>query len=165
MPVLSTKTLRAIRPWLAQRDTPADPWAPDVRKLVAEIDHALAPSEAKRKARKRRLQAKSERREEVSAVREAVMLRAGGRCENCGSTPATPLQLAHIHGGAYRRAEESVLGCVAMCWVCHKNQTNNEPSAAYWLKRFIEIAQRNGASLVVKRLEGRLGALELQGRG
>lgn len=86
------------------------------------------------------------RKEKTSAVREAVMKRAAGFCEGCGSAPTAfnPLELDHFRGGSLKRSRESVAGCWALGRLCcHRPKTLNRPNAEYWRAHFRMHLTRN----------------------
>lgn len=145
--------------------------AVDLRGLGATtVDLAMA-AEALRKAiepkrsvvanRKRRTAKKSTKREETAAIREAVMRRANGRCEVCCALDLrlAPLQLDHFFGRV--RVKQSVKNCWALCGPCHRMKTENDPSAADWLKWFIVHATRYGHHDEARLAQNRLEAIEL----
>jgi len=113
--------------------------ATNLLRAQAELERAVerkAPSPSK-KARESKREAKRDR---TAAVRELVMHRARGQCEFCTATSAA-LELDHFAG---RARSESVESCWALCFSCHRAKTNNAPSAAYWLERFISHCERLG---------------------
>lgn len=59
-------------------------------------------------------------------VYRAVMARADGKCEMCGSWNGERLQLHHVFGGnGKRRQTESEITCVALCPECHRQVHSN----------------------------------------
>jgi hypothetical protein len=80
---------------------------------------ALAPR--KRVARDvgpdRKAQRKDERRRKAAEIREAVFVRADGRCECCCN--AEPTEWHHVVSGGLRRHAESFETTAAVCFRCH----------------------------------------------
>lgn len=68
----------------------------------------------------------------TTELRAAVFLRADGHCwlGDAG-------QLDHQFGRGAGRPAQSLENCWALHAECHNNKTNNRPSAAYWLERFV----------------------------
>jgi hypothetical protein len=93
------------------------------RRAKALLDGALAPR--KRVARDVRAvdlrptkeQRKDERRRKVAEIREAVFVRADGRCECCCN--AEPTEWHHVVSGGLRRHAESFETTAAVCFLCH----------------------------------------------
>lgn len=84
----------------------------------------------------------------IGAIRAAVMDRARGRCEACGERAA--LALDHWLGGIGRRRQmESVETTWALCGECHRDRTENRPSAADWNRHFEAHARRHGYPVVL----------------
>lgn len=69
---------------------------PFYRRAYDELCSALKPKKSVQASRKRRAQKKTEHRAETSDVHAAVMMRAGGRCDNCRCE--SPLDLEHMFG-------------------------------------------------------------------
>jgi hypothetical protein len=65
----------------------------------------------------RREQRKDERRKRMADLREAVMVRAEGRCEVCGDEAA---HAHHVLSGPDRRRHEAVDTMLALCPECHR---------------------------------------------
>lgn len=134
-----TQTLRAA---LAPRPKKALPFVP--RK--------------KAKATKKRT-----KKEETSEIRAAVMNRAAGDCEACSfgfdGTALSRLDLDHFFGRV--RVKQSERNCWALCRICHREKTRNDPSAAHWLERFIKHAEKHGYSEEAGMATRRLAALEM----
>jgi hypothetical protein len=65
----------------------------------------------------RKAQRKDERRKRMADIREAVMVRAEGRCEVCGDEAA---HAHHILSGPDRRRHEEVATMLALCPACHR---------------------------------------------
>lgn len=103
---------------------------------------------------------KRARRKQTSEIREKVMARAGWACEACEQPVILPLEMDHFFGGSLRRVMEAVETCWGLCRRCHRNKTDNLPSRAYWLERFIEHTRKFGyvdaAALASAKLEAQL---------
>lgn len=99
---------------------------------------------APRRAEKRRKAAAH--RAEMAQIREAVLLRAKGRCEHCGGV-TLHMELDHQWGGAGRRREhQSIATCRLLCSPCHRAKTANEPSRERWIESWREHCARHGYS-------------------
>jgi hypothetical protein len=99
--------------------------AKDLRSLLPRRVLKAKPSKVARAERK------AASRDEDAGVRGAVMTRAMGRCECCGSPEA--LEVDHFFG---RARDRSVTGCWGLCSQCHRDKTDNRPSRKWWLGRF-----------------------------
>lgn len=96
---------------------------------------------------------KEEKSDETSAIRQACLQRAEGKCE-CGcdapaidwdrsySFPEAKAELDHFFGRG--KAKQSVETCWILRANCHREKTNNRPDAAAWLERFIAHCARYG---------------------
>lgn len=102
---------------------------------------------------------KAEKQEETSAIREACLKRAAGKCEcGCGQylgpavgDPAymmltTMPELDHFFGRGRGRPPQSVETCWILRADCHREKTNNRPDAATWLRKFITHCERQMAT-------------------
>lgn len=163
MPSLSRRTLLEIRAVL-DAVASAGVGVMEVRAAkahVGAIDAALKPKRSVAPARKRRESKKKSHRDEMGAIRVAVLTRAGGLCEQCG-TAQERLECDHFYGGSRRRSEQAVETVWALCHYCHRSKTRNEPSASFWLERFINHSATYGypTGPALKRLE----SLHIQGR-
>jgi hypothetical protein len=106
-------------------------------------------SKSKKAARVRKEGKAATHRESMGHIREAVLQRAAGRCENprCGVAFIAPVTAEMDHwlsGGGRRREKQSVETCWMLCWVCHKDRTANIPSAAWWNSAFAAHCARYG---------------------
>lgn len=123
----------------------ADGLAPDLAMAVREI-HALRKRkplrEAVKASRQKKALKREEKRENFSTFRKMLESRAAGRCENCGRsfTDFEPSEADHFFG---RGRVPETLGTV---WMldrhCHRQKTDNYPSAAYWLRAFLAHCER-----------------------
>ena len=110
-----------------------------VRAIRAELERALS----KRPPRRSKKTAKE--RKATSSIRTEVFKRAGGCCEcGCGRSFSDfdPGQLDHFLGRG--KAPQSVENCWALMKACHLSKTRNSPTAAYWLRIFVNHQQRYG---------------------
>lgn len=161
MPNVSPDTFRRIRQLLSDAaeeltNVPAF-LPPDQQRVLEAMGRAAkdlhtrtAPRAAPAKAlplsvrstKPARLVAKREHRR---GVREAVMARANGHCEDCllPATPINPLEMDHFFG----RRRESVEECWALHRSCHFRKTDNEPSRSRWLVHFRWHCERKGLPL------------------
>jgi hypothetical protein len=88
-------------------------------------------------------------------VRAAVFERAAGMCEcGCGHPLGESGHLDHFFGR--RNAPETTATCWALRDVCDLRKTRNEPSAAQWLRLFMEHAEKHGYIEERTRAENRL---------
>lgn len=110
------------------------------QSAVRELRRAMEPKRSVKLAKVRKTAKRATKKEETAAIREAVMARADGRCEDCGSS-GCPLELDHAFGRGH--VQQTERNCWALCGPCHREKTNNRPNAAYWLKRFTLHAQKH----------------------
>lgn len=105
---------------------------------VAPAKTLPEPKRSERKAAKKE-SAKVRR----ALVRAACMSRAGDRCECCGvpGTALAPLEMDHFLG---RARSESVGTCWMLCRQCHRDKTENRPSANHWRVVFSLHQNNNG---------------------
>jgi 5-methylcytosine-specific restriction endonuclease McrA len=152
---ISWKTARAI---LSHVGSCAEP---GFFAFEAELRAAMAPKRAVVAAKKRKAAKKTTKKEQTAAIRDAVMNRAGLFCEGCASMPlyANPLTLDHFFGRV--RVKQSERNCWALCLACHRQKTNNNPSAERWLERFITHAEAHGYREEAGMATRRLASLEL----
>lgn len=101
---------------------------------------------------------KAEKRESRAAIRAKVFARAAEdqgyrRCEGpqflAGATHRerccnTAAELAHAFGRGKGRMPESERTCLALCRACHRDETNNRPSGAFWWEFFADFFHRRG---------------------
>ena len=91
-------------------------------------------------------------------VYAAVVDRANGLCETqCGHGAE---QVDHFFG---RRRGTAVAGCWYLCSFCHREKTDNNPSAAAWLERFIRHCQHHGYATEAALAENRIAVLKQKG--
>lgn len=107
-----------------------------------ELAAALKPKTRKPWATLKKDKAKKKRtkRDETAEIRAAVMKRADGRCEHCG-THFQRLELDHAFG---RRGPQSERTCWALSPYCHKSKTNWTGGAAFWMAIFADHCERHG---------------------
>lgn len=99
-------------------------------------------------------------------IRSAVLARAAGVCEcGCGDPLVLSFdgvaELDHFFGRA--RVPEAVSNCWALRRNCHGEKTDNRPSAASWLQKFIAHANRHGYENEAGRAWTRLAVLRQKG--
>jgi 5-methylcytosine-specific restriction endonuclease McrA len=136
-----------------------DPASPAAKELKAALAHASRASATRRTLRKPKEAKRKAKREARGEVRAAVMDRAHGRCECCGSGDGL-LELEHFFG---RARAESLETCWALCRACHRSKTDNDPSAAWWLKRFARHCEHYRYSEAEARARKRLAFVEARG--
>lgn len=112
---------------------------PFYRRAYDELCSALKPKKSVQASRKRRAQKKTEHRAETSDVHAAVMMRAGGRCDNCRCE--SPLDLEHMFGRV--KTPQSERNCWALCRGCHRAKTNGSAPWA-WFRVFAILAEKRG---------------------
>lgn len=154
MPAVSSQThrrlmalLQSVRSLSDQEDMEMQAMSRAAHDLMIRLAPRPAPKKtlpgvSKSVAKRIKIQT---RKEKTSAVREAVMKRAGGFCECC-ATPATafnPLELDHFRGGSLKRSRESVAGCWALVRNHHRDKTVNRPDAEHWRALFRMHLKRN----------------------
>ena len=164
MRTLSPRTLSELREHLIAFGPETAPNGAKLTRWLAEINRALAPKRSAAPARKARAAKKAVRGAALQDVRSQVMDRADGACECCGGQPVLPLELDHFFGGSKRRSMEAFESCWALCRFCHHQKTNNNPSAAYWLRDFVHHCRKHGFLEIEVAASARLEALRLQGR-
>lgn len=98
-------------------------------------------------------------------IRAAVCKRAEGACEHCGAWVGLNGETGeadHFEGRSAGRPQESVENVWLLCGGvtkpngCHFQRTNNNPSAAYWLEKFIGHCIKHGFTSEQLRAEDRL---------
>lgn len=127
---------------------------------LAQAIDAARPKRSVKLARSRKAAKKRTKKQEAADIRGAVMKRADGRCEcGCGELahPWDPLELDHFRG---RGRSETVESCWALRASHHKKKTLSEPSAAYWLKSFINHARYRGFDEEAAQARRRLAMVE-----
>lgn len=127
---------------------------------VAELERALAVKPAVRERRKVKAAKKAEKRDETAEIRAAVVKRAMSPqgqplCENCDLLGS---ELDHFFGRG--KVPQKVSNCWFLCGYCHRNKTNNEPSATYWLEQFVSHCDRHGYTSEAWQATARLEALK-----
>lgn len=129
-------------------------------QVVDELRRALEPrprSSAVRKTEKKR-RAKSK---DTKSIRAAVMDRARGCCEQCGSSGRADnwLELDHQFGRV--RARQSIRNTWMLCARCHRQKTNSEPSALRWMQAIANHAENHGYGLEAQAARARADALRM----
>jgi hypothetical protein len=121
-----------------------------------ERKRRTAPKRKERVAKKRAT--KEERRAKVTAVREAVMARAGHACEWC-RVPASmlPLDMHHVLSGPVRRSAESAETCAAICRPCHVEWHRG---SALLMRDAKEWALRHGFKDALRAIDRRIAKVE-----
>lgn len=119
---------------------------PRAQAIVATKSRAKSSARTRRKEREPRAkgasreQRRDERRKRMADVREAVLIRADGKCEVCGRTGFV-LEAHHLLSGPLRRLEESPETVLAICMDCHRGLHRNDPAT---LRRMWEVCGRLG---------------------
>lgn len=127
-----------------------------------ELFEALAPRRKSAAVRKTEAKRRA-KRTETSAIYDAADDRAAGRCEACGllfETSDGP-ELDHFRGRG--KAQQTIENCWLLHRTCHHQRTNNSPSAAYWLERFIIHADKHGYAAEAARARVRLATVRTRG--
>jgi 5-methylcytosine-specific restriction endonuclease McrA len=109
----------------------------DLRVLrgLKELRAAMEPKHSVRASAARRVVKRATKKEKRQSVRAAVMARADGHCEYCGTdSPVVPLHMDHMFGRI--RQPETERTCWALCSQHHDLKTRNFPSAAHWFQHF-----------------------------
>lgn len=83
-----------------------------------------------------------QKRKQTKSIRQAVVDRAGSRCENCGNYIGAEGHLDHAFGR--KRVPQSVEVCWYLCPYDHHLKTLNRPSIVDWLRSFARHARRHG---------------------
>ena len=96
-------------------------------------------------------QRRDERRKRAADIREAVFVRADGKCEFCETYE--PTEWHHLLGAGLRRSREAVETSAAVCFGCHRDYHRNDYQT---LSQALEWAHRRGywtvAEAMVKRM-------------
>lgn len=99
----------------------------------------------------------------MKVLRTAVFLRAKNACEGgCGQW--VTFESAHLDHFFGRRNAESLETCWALCINCDMKKTLNEPSAGFWLRRFIIHATKYGYADARAWAETKISTLHAKGR-
>ncbi len=133
-------------------------------RAYLELVAALKPKRSVVAARKVKRAKKATKREQTSAIRFAVAERAHGKCECCGqflvfANGVSYSEMDHFWGRA--KAVQSAQNCWMLCRDCHYLKTNNDPSAAHWLNKYLDHSITHGHSREASKAGSRLQALEL----
>ncbi len=96
-------------------------------------------------------------------IRAAVVERANGFCEcGCGAPVSEEFgEMDHAFGRA--RVPQSVENCWFLAPRCHRQKTDNFPSAMWWVEDFRRHCQRHGYGEQEHRCEVRLEVIEAKG--
>lgn len=131
---------------------------PELKKSWAAYRKSIG-AEPTRKAAK--ATKKATKKTETAAIREAVMRRADGFCEDCGlaGSDGNPLTLDHFFGRV--RQKQSEANCWALCLRCHRAKTEYRPDAASWFRAFIVHCVRRGFTAQARLAQDRLEAAAL----
>lgn len=164
MRAIAPKKMREIRDALRDAATVArshtDGWDPTRYDRLAEVvDRALKPglkAKAFRSARAAEKKSRAQlKREETSNIYKLVAIRAHDNCEcGCGRTLVLGSELDHFFGRG--KAKQSVANCWFLHPDCHREKTDNMPSAGFWLRAFIAHASRQGYLAERWKAESRL---------
>jgi hypothetical protein len=129
---ISLKTARALRE-LGYR--PGHVTNEQLRALQ-DLESAMEPKRSVKAATGRRVAKRATKKAETSDIRHAVMKRAKGLCEYCGTLGSAynPLTLEHMFGRV--RAPQSVENCWALCLDCHRRKTDGRPHSRFWFEMF-----------------------------
>ncbi len=138
-------------------------WAVDDLRAALRVSPKKA---AAKKAKRTKVgKTKAEKRDETAAIREAVMARAGGRCEcGCGrhfeGAWAQRAELDHFWGRG--KAPQSADNCWALSVVCHSAKTNGVPNRGFWLQLYRAHANDHQLDAEAAKATRLIAALELQ---
>lgn len=127
----------------------------DAASVLSDLRAAMTPKKSVKLAKARKETKKKTKRAETSEIREAVMSRAGGQCEMCGAHETNLNRLEMHHALGRVRAQQSVENCLALCGPCHRDITDNRPSAVDVLQgqasKFGQLGLHATAKLLLKR--------------
>lgn len=101
----------------------------ELGRAQEELERAMQPKRSVKAAATRRTAKKTTKSMETKLIRGAVMARAGGLCEVCGSVGS---ELHHALGRV--RVKQAASNCLCLCESCHREITRSGPSP-YWLRR------------------------------
>lgn len=116
----------------------------EARRFAASLRRYNQPKRSIRAARGRRDEKRTTRREEMAALREAVMKRAGARCEVPGCCNDGTEADHWLSGSGRRRAEQSVATVWMLCPRHHYERTKNLPDAETWNQRLAAHCAEHG---------------------
>lgn len=127
---ISAKAARA----LLSMNSPDNLTDPLERRALEEVKAALRPRYKPKSGAQRKREKKALLRAESEAMRAAVLKRSGGMCEVCRAVDGYECAASEIHHVLGRaRAVETEATCLSVCRACHRDITENKPSAAHWL--------------------------------
>jgi hypothetical protein len=155
---ISAKTARALL--CVAKDSA---FTSDNMRAINELERALTPKRSVIASKKRRETKKATKREEASAIREAVFARANGWCE-CGCAGVAfsdfdPGELDHFWGRGKER--QTVENCWALVRMHHCSKTDGFPGRADWLKAFAGHCAKHGYYKDMAKARNQLAALEM----
>jgi rubredoxin len=134
---------RCVQSLLNLASTGSSAYVQHWKREADELRAALVPkakswrAPAKKAKAEKKAAARAEKNAETSRIREEVFKRADGRCEHCGwSFKVSHGEMDHAVGRG--KAQQTLENCWALCPMCHREKTNNDPSAAHWLEAFAE---------------------------
>lgn len=134
---------------------------PIERRALAELRAAMAPKCSVKFAVKRKAAKRKTKKQETAEIREAVFVRAEGRCEcRCGRVfGLDPGEMDHFFPKG--RTPQTVRTCWALASSCHRAKTKNFPDAGTWLRLFSAHCASHGYAAEMLKAQNRLEALEL----
>jgi hypothetical protein len=97
----------------------------------------------------RKAQRKDERRRKAAEIREAVFVRADGRCECCCN--AEPTEWHHVVSGGLRRHAESFETTAAVCFRCHLKLHRGDHGALCSMRLWARINRYAQAQAAIER--------------
>jgi 5-methylcytosine-specific restriction endonuclease McrA len=135
-------------------------------ELRSAIDRCTRVRPGLKKAKATREKKKREKAKDTKSIVAECAVRSPDVCEcGCGVvfTPAAHAQLDHFFGRV--RAKQSAQNCWRLRPECHRAKTNNQPSAAYWLQKFVKHAEKHGYGEEFRMAARRLRSIEIQEEG
>lgn len=123
-----------------------------IQSAAAELAAAMKPKPVKkfvRAAKARKATKKATKKTETAAIREALFERSRGHCEMCGD------EGSDMHHALSRRVPQDISNVLFLCRQCHRDITNNRPSAVDALQaqasKFGELGLARTAHALLRR--------------
>jgi hypothetical protein len=135
-------------------------------ELESAISHATRVRPGLAKAKKEKAAKTRAKGKDTKFIRAAVFARADTTCEcGCGKsfTMTTPGELDHFFGRV--KVKQSPATTWALRSDCHHFKTLNQPSASWWLQKFVRHAEKHGYGEEFRMAARRLRSIEIQEEG
>lgn len=137
---ISWKTAQALlAEYRGTLESQSQAWAALEAAVREPVKRSVVASRVRKTAKR------ATKKERTTAVWDAVMGRAAGRCECCARvfTDFNVRTLDHFFGK--KHVKESVSNCWALGWTCcHRDKTDNRPTRRAWQEYFVRHARKYG---------------------